>query len=413
MVSYSALGEYEVVITSYGQVSAELSSPSSRIFKTKWSRVVLDEGHLIKNAKTNLSKACSQLRADRKWILTGTPIQNSLEDLYSFFKFFQLEPWCSAHYWAEAIAKPFETGDKKRILAKLHALLNMEQCPLMLRRKKSHLGVLDTSKKHVEVVKVTLATGERELYENVFQRSKVEFESYFKTGKAKEKYAAIFTLLLRLRQACNHPLLVVKSLDEEDKENVSQNISMGTNSEQSLDQSSVFTRRILEEWTQERSQAEKECPICLEETQDPVMMSCAHVVCKHCLESYTKKFPESGCPVCRSPIDTSSFLNLDQLSKQKRLDAYRSKTNFKSSSKMAWLMRSLDEIWRVNSKDQTDKAIVGKYTFGKDDDVEAKPIKVVIFSQWTSFLSMVEAHLKRNGKKAVRLDGSMSSQVSF
>ena len=380
----------------------------------KWSRVILDEGHLIKNAKTNLSRACAKLRAQKRWILTGTPIQNSLEDLYSFFKFFHLEPWCSAHYWAEAIAKPFECGKSKEILAKLHRLLNETKCPLMLRRKKCTAGLLEESKKVVEIVKIALAKGEREFYECVLQRSKTEFEGYTQAGQAKEKYAAIFTLLLRLRQTCDHPFLVLKGGDDEsEKENLSTNVPTHGNLKETMKaQTSDYARRILDEWTQEEGAKERECPICLEDVQEPVMTTCAHVVCNSCLTSFINKYSDSGCPVCRTPIDLDRVVHLDRLNRANRIDAYKSKANMKRSSKMNWLFRSLEEIHQVNTQKLKGKLIVEKYLSGENDDVREKPVKVVIFSQWTSFLSMLEDQLSTAGKRAVRLDGSMTSQVT-
>ena len=47
-----------------------------------FGRVILDEAHIIKNPKTSLSKACCKINADKRWCITGTPIQNSLQDVY-------------------------------------------------------------------------------------------------------------------------------------------------------------------------------------------------------------------------------------------------------------------------------------------------------------------------------------------
>ena len=73
------LEEYDVVITSYGTLAAETGARGhSPLLAAKWLRVVLDEGHMIKNHRSKTSKAAMQLQTHRRWIVTGTPIQNNL-----------------------------------------------------------------------------------------------------------------------------------------------------------------------------------------------------------------------------------------------------------------------------------------------------------------------------------------------
>lgn len=78
-----SVSEYEVIITSYEVIRSEgelLSSPD-------WLFCVLDEGHIIKNGKTKLSKAIKLLRANHRLILSGTPIQNNVLELWNLFDF--------------------------------------------------------------------------------------------------------------------------------------------------------------------------------------------------------------------------------------------------------------------------------------------------------------------------------------
>ena len=70
-----------------------------------WKRVILDEAHCIKNPTTAVHKACCFLRSEKRWVVTGTPIQNSLEDVYGLIKFLQHEPWCEAAFWKATISK--------------------------------------------------------------------------------------------------------------------------------------------------------------------------------------------------------------------------------------------------------------------------------------------------------------------
>jgi len=81
------------------------------LFGVHWGRVVLDEAHAIKNHATEVAQATFCLSATHRWCLTGTPIQNSLQDLYSLFKFLQHQPWAESGWWKRVIADPYEHGD--------------------------------------------------------------------------------------------------------------------------------------------------------------------------------------------------------------------------------------------------------------------------------------------------------------
>lgn len=91
--------EYDVVVTTYGTLSAEYfagrkeAKPLPRkegLFSMKWGRVVLDEGHQIRNHATKAAQATTALMTDARWVLTGTPIVNTIKDLYSMLKFLHI-----------------------------------------------------------------------------------------------------------------------------------------------------------------------------------------------------------------------------------------------------------------------------------------------------------------------------------
>lgn len=87
--------DYDVVITSYGALAMEYNvrcklPPKRGIFSVHWRRVVLDEGHTIRNPRSKGALAACNLRSGSRWTLTGTPIINSLKDLYSQVRFLRL-----------------------------------------------------------------------------------------------------------------------------------------------------------------------------------------------------------------------------------------------------------------------------------------------------------------------------------
>lgn len=89
------LDQYDVVVTSYGALALEYkpdskATPKKGLFSLQWRRVVLDEGHTIRNPRSKGALAACSLRADSRWTLTGTPIINALRDLYSQVRFLRL-----------------------------------------------------------------------------------------------------------------------------------------------------------------------------------------------------------------------------------------------------------------------------------------------------------------------------------
>lgn len=104
------------------------SGPLARV---GWFRVILDEAQTIKNHRTQVARACCSLRAKRRWCLSGTPIQNAIDDLYSYFRFLRYDPYAVYKSFYHTIKVPISrnsvTGYKK-----LQAVLRA----IMLRRTK-------------------------------------------------------------------------------------------------------------------------------------------------------------------------------------------------------------------------------------------------------------------------------------
>ena len=72
-----------------------------------------DEAHTIKNRSTLVAQGCNRIDATRRWCVTGTPMQNGIQDLYSLIKFLNHQPWSVPLWWNRAIKKPFDDGDEK------------------------------------------------------------------------------------------------------------------------------------------------------------------------------------------------------------------------------------------------------------------------------------------------------------
>ena len=123
-IDLAAVSSTDIVVTSYGVLVSESQSYESSVVTATvvktllsfhWHRIILDEAHTIKNAATEANKACCAVNADRRWALTGTPIQNSLDDMQSLVKFLHHEPWSEARWWKKTISEPHALGPITRL----------------------------------------------------------------------------------------------------------------------------------------------------------------------------------------------------------------------------------------------------------------------------------------------------------
>jgi DNA repair protein RAD5 len=83
------------------------------LYRYKWHRIILDEAHYIKGRIIQTSKAVYNLEGECRWCLTGTPIQNGLNDLFSLVHFIKYPPWSEFECWQRYIIKPHEQGDEQ------------------------------------------------------------------------------------------------------------------------------------------------------------------------------------------------------------------------------------------------------------------------------------------------------------
>ena len=247
--SAAAFSSVDVVVTTYGTVQSEFKSmlgsgksnnglrnpgQNQPLLMFDWKRIILDEAHGIKNPSTIVSRACCMLKAQNRWAVTGTPMHNSLQDIYGLLKFLRHEPWCEASFWRKAITSAASTevedgtktsGDgvetSPTMLAATLAFGRVRRvlAPIILRRTKDTLmedgtPILTLPPIDFAVVNVGLSQPEREFYNALLERSQSVFEGFLKSGTASKSWFAIFSLLTRLRQACDHVSLTVQQSRE-------------------------------------------------------------------------------------------------------------------------------------------------------------------------------------------------------
>jgi superfamily II DNA or RNA helicase len=191
------LGPLDVLITSYGLLTLE----EELLSKTSWTMAVFDEAQAFKNAETRRAQAARKIQADFRLALSGTPIENDLDELWSLFSAINPLLLGSRERFQSRFSGPIERQKDVRVLASLRSLVR----PFMLRRTKSM--VLSELPPRTEVtIKVELPSDERAFYE-ALRQSAIETLSGLKDEKGSQRIH-ILAEITKLRRALCHPSLV-------------------------------------------------------------------------------------------------------------------------------------------------------------------------------------------------------------
>ncbi|KAJ3133354.1 DNA repair protein rad16 [Geranomyces variabilis] len=401
------LMEYDIVLSTYAIIEqgyrkehygftrkGEKVHEKSLLHSIPWARVVLDEAHAIKDRSCSTARAVFNLQREKQWSLSGTPLQNRVGELYSLIRFMNADPfsyyfckqcpckmqtWSFSNrrhcdgcghishqhfcWWNAEILKPIQRfggeGDGLVAFKKLGTLLDR----IMLRRTKvERTEELGLPPRVVTVRNDVFNEAEEELYESLYSDSARTFSTYVQAETVLNNYASIFSLLSRMRLAVNHPDLVTTRL--------------------ALDANTA--KEILV------------CGICGEEAEDAISSKCKHTFCREDARQYLQSSPEDEtptCPVCYKPL--SIDLSMPEVFPKTGGDTVkRSIVNYIDMSK-----------WRSSTKIE---ALVEELTALQKEDSTAKAI---VFSQFVSFLDLIQWRLSRAGFSLVKLDGRMTPAV--
>ncbi|KAK9236840.1 SNF2 family N-terminal domain-containing protein [Lipomyces kononenkoae] len=203
------LKKYDVVITTYQLVASE-NQINGPLFKLDWWRLILDEAHTIKNKSSQSAQASCSLHGLNRWALTGTPLQNNIDELHSLFKFLHIPPLSDPAFWTDKISRPAAAGRGKLAMKRLQVVL----AQVMLRRTKDVLveNGMKLPKRVVHKSTIILTEPERAFYDNLEQKMGNKMQDLI--GEGGQKYMSVLLMLLRLRQACNHTAIVASKLSE-------------------------------------------------------------------------------------------------------------------------------------------------------------------------------------------------------
>jgi superfamily II DNA or RNA helicase len=187
--------EADITVTTYAILRLDLAALTART----WNTVVLDEAQSIKNPESQSARAAFALKSDFRLALSGTPVENRLDDLWSLMHFANPGLLGGRREFAARFSEPIAEG-RQDVAARLQRRIR----PFVLRRLKSEVAK-DLPPRSEAVLRVGLDERERAIYDSVYAATRAEVVSLLGQGGNVLK---ALEALLRLRQAACHPALV-------------------------------------------------------------------------------------------------------------------------------------------------------------------------------------------------------------
>ncbi|OYD86890.1 helicase, partial [Nostoc sp. 'Peltigera membranacea cyanobiont' 213] len=194
-----AVKKHDLIVTSYSLLHRDIKSLES----VSWQIIVLDEAQNVKNSEAKQSKAVRQLQATFRIALTGTPVENRLQELWSILDFLNPGYLGNKQFFQRRFAMPIEKYGDTASLGQLRSLVQ----PFILRRLKSDRDIIqDLPDKQEMTVFCGLTGDQAALYQQVVEQSLADIES----AEGLQRRGMILALLIKLKQICNHPAQYLK-----------------------------------------------------------------------------------------------------------------------------------------------------------------------------------------------------------
>ncbi|EME47779.1 hypothetical protein DOTSEDRAFT_97536, partial [Dothistroma septosporum NZE10] len=442
------LSKYDIVLTTYNTAASEFNSGASKYHALRsinWFRIVLDEAHQIRNSTTKVFKGCCELEAERRWAVTGTPVQNTLNDLGALIKFLRLKPFDNMTTWHQYIMAPFKNGDVN-VIQNLQVLSGS----ITLRRLKNTVGLPGRTQLRE---RLEFSKSEELLYRKFAAKTRTQFHTLSGGGNKLQgkSYAHILKSLGRLRAICAHgrELLTdedLKDIEGDDPDNAIV-VDIGDETEFGTDTDFVTEKQAYEYFKMLQDGNMAVCESCAdhlinpdEQAQDEAdsssddedsdsttgrltsdsfdgkpnlfghLTACYHFICTKCTTKHQKEVEENisvdkhhTCLHCTNyvrygffPLRRSILARLTEERKDALGRAGAAKWDENTYSGPHTKVKALLEDLRQSEIETSQLA-----------DGEA-PVRSVVFSGWTQYLDLVEFALVQNNIGFVRIDGKMS-----
>nr|XP_019008370.1 DNA repair protein RAD5 [Kwoniella pini CBS 10737]OCF47151.1 DNA repair protein RAD5 [Kwoniella pini CBS 10737] len=422
-----------------------------------WFRVVLDEAHYIKTASTVASQAACALEADRRVALSGTPIQNKIEDVWALFKFLRVSPVDDKDVFTQYISSPCKYGEQIGV-ARLQLVM---RCCTLRRTKDSTAEdgkrILNLPPRKEVQLWLELREDERNAYNERASAAKDRVGQMKEKNELSKNYANVLQEVLRLRQICNHVDLAMLGSVEEDYDGTVMDYQVAV---KGIEANGLNQARAVAVCCFLKEGAGALCTGCnydygeyfpdiglggvedfAEKTKPkklnnkPVLTKCLHLYCPACFKNqvysdYNRRGKSNvarACGTCnvmlRLPSDIIEVTppeceaNGEVIAEQPKRAARKKyvrppgeKPNL--STKMQYLH---DELLTL-SKKNPNSIHYDPFAISDDGveelDSDGKPLvtKSIVFSQWTTMLDRISDMLDEAQIQYARLDGTMTRE---
>jgi len=337
---FDQLRMYDVVLTTYGSIAAEVkkmevfrlrqrNDPAAVPFPrekcaligedAKWYRVVLDEAQCIKNKGTQTAKGAYLLNAKYRFCVTGTPMMNNVDELFSLVHFLHIKPYCVWEKFRFDFTTPLKSASEELKDKSMQMLQALCKAIMLRRTKKSTFEgqpILVLPERTTEVENPVFDDQEKEFYQSIEQRTQIQFNKYLRAGTVGRSYSAILVLLLRLRQAACHPHLI-------------RDFGISAAADVTPDDMLKFARELSDQVVAriKDKNGAFECCVCYDAATNPaIFIPCGHDTCSDCFARITDPANaiaagnENGgntakCPNCRGMIDSKRATDFDSFRK--------------------------------------------------------------------------------------------------
>jgi SNF2 family DNA or RNA helicase len=420
----SQLAQFDLVITTYGSVVSELNSRIKRkrgaypLEEIGWFRIVLDEAHTIREQNTLAFKSVCRLQANRRWAVTGTPVQNKLDDLAALLAFLRLKPFDEKSKFQQYIIQPFKMAEPE-IVPKLRVLIDT----ITLRRLKDKIHLPPRTD---EVIRLEFTPEERRIYDWFAKTAQERVRVLTGQGIGQDRIIGGRTMIHILRSILQLRLICAHGKDLLNDEDLAELQGMTAETPIDLDSDDENDRPMLQEnkayemlYLMQEGNSDNcfrcNCRLGAVEVDDPeadrqddtlgYMAQCFHTYCPSCikvLRNEQHNNGEDGCGVCAG-IDKSSCVELR-----------RSRADYEHESRVAKNKGGTGKVIpddRYSGPHTKTRALLEELLANKEKSAMMPgepPYKSVVFSGWTSHLDLIQVALDNAGITYTRLDGKMS-----
>ncbi|KAI2624396.1 SNF2 family N-terminal domain-containing protein [Hypoxylon sp. NC1633] len=417
------LAEFDIILTTYGSVASEVAARnkgrvgSYPLEEVGWFRVVLDEAHMIREQSTLQFKAICRLQANRRWAVTGTPVQNKLDDLAALLAFLRLKPFDDKSRFSQHITNPFKLCDPE-IVPKLRILVDS----ITLRRLKDKI---DLPPRTDEIVRLEFSPSERKVY-SLFEKNAQEKVQVLAAGREKmiggRSYIHILQSILRLRLISAHGRDLLSDEDLEVVQGMTEESAIDLDSDEDDEKPALAESKAYQAFELMQETNSDRCISCqrkigsndgtdiASEREEDIlgyMTACFHLICNGCISTWEQEVGNHGsgvCPFCQSHV---RFV-CNEIRKSK---AEVEHEGHNQSQKSEGKDRTKDGYSGYTGPHTKTRALIEDLLKSKADSEahpDEPPFKSVVFSAWTSHLDLIQIAMDNVGIRYTRLDGKMS-----